>query len=256
MKKYNRYMMRLLQLCAFVLVFVVGGCSVKEDRMVCPCRLVLDLTDADTLQRGPLHLVVLSGERVVHSDTLEDVGGDYVVDVPHGDLTVNVWKGDSDLSIPYGCECPALYMDSFVADTRCERYCRKVDLNKNHCLLTVLVEGVERVPYSLTLRGNVSGYGLDGRPSPGEFSCVAYPGEDGGSQVQLPRQVDNSLMLEVDDGASAFRVFALGEYLAAGGYDWGEENLQDVTVVLDYFVTYVKILVEGWEEEHTYNVIL
>ena len=255
MKKYSRASFVLA--CLFVTgCFLLLGCSVKENRAECPCLLVLEFDKTDTLLTEPVNLIVAAEGEVLYADVVMPPYDSCVLKVPKDVMEVSVWHGDDDLSIPYGCECPSLYMHSFVADTRCERFVQKVDLHKNHCCLTILVEGCEKLPYSLTLHGNVDGYEIDGEPSDGEFSCVAYPEHDGEAVVRLPRQMDDSLILEVDDGSFVTRYFALGEYLAAGGYDWSEENLQDVTVILDYFLTYVRIVVQGWEQEHVYDVIL
>ena len=99
-------------------------------------------------------------------------------------------------------------------------------------------------------------YDIDGNPSPGDFSCVAYPIDDGRAQVLLPRQLDSSLLLQVDDQAPHLKTFAIGEYLAAGGYDWTAEELSDVTVVLDYSMNVISVKMAGWDKEDIYNVIL
>ena len=135
--------------------------------------------------------------------------------------------------------------------------CREVvHVHKNYCRLTIVVEGVEDPPYSLTFKGNVDGYKLNGLPSEGAFACVAYPGEEGRLQAGLPRQVDDSLVLEVDDGTTVLKTFALGEYIIKGGYDWTTRELQDLTVTLDYQITYIKIAISAWDNEYFYNVIL
>ena len=63
-------------------------------------------------------------------------------------------------------------------------------------------------------------------------------------------------MLEVHDDTGTLKTFALGEYVAASGYDWQEENLRDITVSLDYSLTRVAISVAGWREEHVFNVVI
>lgn len=245
-------------------VFCALGCSVKEDRAECPCRIILDFSKVDTSKVKSLNVLVTSADKVVLSDVVdaEEFAAEYMRDVPHGHLRMNIWgggddrvRGDYSLVIPYGCECPPLYMDSFDVNANSETFFRTIALNKNHCRLTVLVEGMKTMPYSLTFKGNVDGYGLDGMPTAGDFSCVAYPGETGDSQALLPRQVDSSLLLEVDDNTSVVKTFALGEYIASSGYDWTAENLDDVTIVLDYYVTYIKISVQGWDKEYTYSII-
>ena len=245
-------------------VFCAMACSVKEDRTECPCRIILDFSKVDTSKVKSLNVLVTSADEIVLSEVVdaEAFADEYVRNVSRGSLRVNVWGGEDGriregrgLLIPYGCECPPLYMDSFDVDASGETFRRSVVLSKNHCRLTVLVEGMKTMPYSLTFRGNVDGYGLDGQPSAGDFLCVAYPGDTGDSQALLPRQVDSSLLLDVDDNTSVVKTFALGEYIASSGYDWTAEDLDDVTIILDYYVTYIKILVQGWDKENSYCII-
>ena len=247
----------------FLLVFfMAAGCSVKEDRQECPCRLVMDFSEVDTSLVGEVNVVAVFSGSIVFSDRIvkEDFSGEYVREVPRCAMHVNVWGGegtDDDLHIPYGCECPRLYTHFFEPDTGREEWREKVSLKKNHCRLTVLLEGREDMPYSLTFRGNIDGYGYDGFPSGGDFACVAYPSADGGSQVVVPRQKDSSLLLDVEDMESAVsRTFAIGEYMAAAGYDWTKAELEDAVVVIDYYLTGIRITFKEWDKDYTYDIIL
>lgn len=257
-------MMRLI--IAFTLaVSFLCGCTVKEDRETCPCRLILDFGNIDTSLCRSLNLLATMQGEIIFSDRIEtmDLADEYIVEVPRGTLRINVWAGDGDrvdhehgVVIPYGCECPPLYMHSFIADASGELCRESIRLRKNHCRLTVMVEGMDAVPYSLTFKGNVDGYRLDGQPSSGDFSCVAYPERTGNSRALLPRQTDSSLLLEVDDGTSVVKTFAIGEHIAASGYDWTSEDLEDITITLDYHVTYIKVTIQEWDEEYVYDITL
>lgn len=246
----------------FFVLLVLAGCSVKEDRIECPCRLMLDLSGIDTSMVQSLNIHAISSDGIVFSDTLDqqDFSRTFVRDVPHIGMRISIWgiDGSGDvLQIPYGMECPPVYMCSFDADTSGEIFFKEVELYKNHCCLTVLFDGLKEMPYSLTFRGNVDGYGKDGLPSEGDFACVAYPGAEGGSQVILPRQTDSSLLLEVEDEhTSIMKTFAIGEYLVRSGYDWTAESLKDATVILDYYITGITIIVKGWDKEYSYDIIL
>lgn len=249
----------------FMLALLAVACSVKENRMECPCRLILDFRDVDTALCESLNLLAVHDGEVLFIDEIlaDRFAEEYVRDVPHGRVRVNVWAGDGDrieqgqgIVIPYGCECPPVYMHSFIADTDGESWREKVCLRKNHCRLTVMMEGVEVIPYSLTFKGNVNGYRLDGQPSSGDFSCVAYPAGACDSQALLPRQMDSSLMLEVDDGTSVIKTFAIGEHIEASGYDWTAVDLDDMTIILDYYVTHVKITIREWDREFIYDITL
>ena len=248
-----------------LLVAVAVGCSVKEDRTVCPCVMSLDFSGLDTAVIKSVNVMATRADGMVFSDcVLADAFDDrYERKVPHGLLQVNVWCGDGGMAgkdcllrIPYGVECPPVYFDSFMADTGAEYFHKKVSLYKNHCRLTVEMPDRCELPYSLTFKGVIDGYDMDGSPSCGDFSCVAFPVDEGVAAVLLPRQTDSSLLLEVDDQAPHLKTFAVGEYLAAGGYDWTAEDLADVTVVLDYSMTVVSIRVSDWEKEQEYTIIL
>ena len=258
-------MMNMKTMLSALLIVAAVGCSVKEDRTVCPCVMSLDFSGLDTAVIESVNVLAMSADGIVFSDCVMADAFDhrYERNVPHGLLQVNVWCGDKGMAgkdcllrIPYGVECPPVYLDSFVADTRVEYFHKRVDLYKNHCRLTVEMQDRSQLPYCLTFKGGVDGYDIDGIPSSGDFSCVAFPVDEGLAQVVLPRQTDSSLLLEVDDQAPHLKTFAVGEYLSASGYDWSAENLADVTVVLDYSMTVISISVAEWDKDEIYNVIL
>ena len=248
-----------------LLVMAVTGCSVKEDRRKCPCVMDLDFSGLDTDVIESVNVLVRSADGIVFIDSIPATAFNdrYERKVPHDVLAVSVWCGDEGMSdegalvhIPYGVECPPVYMDCFVADTRAELFRKKVSLHKNYCRLTIEMPDREDLPYSLIFKGGVDGYDVSGNPSSGDFSCVAYPEAESGMQVVLPRQIDSSLLLQVDDQVPYVKTFALGEYLAAGGYDWTAEELADVTVVLDYSMKVISVHIAPWDKDEIYNVIL
>ena len=259
------YVMNMKTMLSVLFILVAVGCSVKESREDCPCVMSLDFSELDTAAIKSVSVLAMSADGIVFIDSIEAeaFGQRYEREVPKDMLNVNLWYGDGGMAaddcllhIPYGVECPPIYLNCFVADTRSERFDKTVCLHKNHCRLTVEMPHREELPYCLTFKGGIDGYDIDGNPSPGEFSCVAYPVDDGRAQVLLPRQLDSSLLLQVDDQAPHLKTFAIGEYLAAGGYDWNAEELADVTIVLDYSMNVISVKMSGWDKEEVYNVIL
>ena len=81
-------------------------------------------------------------------------------------------------------------------------------------------------------------------------------GDGGVCDVCVPRQSDDSLRLELSDDTGVIRVLALGEYISASGYDWMAKNLEDLTVSLDYSLTGMTIVVEGWDNEYHFDVVI
>jgi hypothetical protein len=111
-------------------------------------------------------------------------------------------------------------------------------------------------PFDMTLVGNVCGYCADGAPMPGRFNCSPEMVGKSSYIVNLPRQRDASLILEVNDGSQVVKTFALGEYVKACGYDWTEEDLKDVTVDIDYARTQIRIAVQGWDEVYEFDIVI
>ena len=90
--------------------------------MACPCRLVLDFGGNDTVSVRSAELLVTASEGFHLQDTLigSDFGDEYVVSVPRGEVNVFAWYGgdgcvgtNEGLKIPYGQDCPEVYMDFF-----------------------------------------------------------------------------------------------------------------------------------------------
>ena len=72
----------------------------------------------------------------------------------------------------------------------------------------------------------------------------------------LPRQMDASLVLEVNDGSETLKNFALGEYVKACGYDWSEDDLKDISVRIDYARTKVVVEVKDWSEVCEFDIVI
>ena len=51
-----------------LLVAVAGGCSIKEDRDDCPCRLIMDFSEIDTVLVKSLNVLATCNGKTVFSD--------------------------------------------------------------------------------------------------------------------------------------------------------------------------------------------
>lgn len=257
-------MKRFSLVMALILVVALQGC-IKERRRNCPCRLYLDMTEIDTSFVNSARISIVGPDGFVYDDVRPSglFGLDDYLAVPRGECLVNVYYGEdglsrpsSGLSIPYGNECPGVYMYSSYVDTDCEITSRKVRLYKNHCLMTVCVADPEHFPFGLSVNGNVSGYGVEGSPESGGFRCRTADMDDGRWTVSVPRQKDDSLVLEVDDGTAVLKSFALGKYISSSGYDWNAPDLEDITIGIDYTRTKLTLSVLGWEEVYEFDVVI
>lgn len=261
--------MRRLFLNVMIVTFpllIHVGCSVKEDRDSCPCLLVLDFSENDSYSEGTAQIRVISYDSEIFTDalSLSDIaGGVYQVSVPKIPLHVGVWSGGGDcitsegVLIPKGSDCPPVYMHDSDISPAGESYREKVIMRKNHCVLNIVMEGDRTFELPLALYGNVCGYDRSGKPVAGEFLYhLEDDGPETGCMAVLPRQVDASLMLVVDDGSDSTRYFALGQYIVDSGYDWTSPDLGDITVTLDYALTEISIRIEGWDGVHRYEVVI
>lgn len=256
-------MMPSTVLLSVVSALIIAGCSVKENRGECPCRLLLDFSGVDTSVIRSADLLVTAGDGVVFADEVGISSSDAQVqlEVPRAELYMNVYSGISEepmpgegVMIPYGEQAPPLYIHSAGVDSRSESVSTKVVMRKEHCVVTLDVNDKEGFPFTLKVTGGICGYDAGGLPVRGEFMCGVEGSAQEGFRVTVPRQLEPSLELHVYDGAVVAKTFALGEYLERIGYDWTKENLDDVTVMLDYSLTYVILTVQGWDEEYAYRV--
>jgi hypothetical protein len=240
-----------------------AACSVKEDRGVCPCRLMLDFSENDTVSVRSAELLLSASGGFSVADTLQcaEFAEEYQVMVPRGNVNVLAWYGggecevgESGLRIPYGEDCPEVYMCFFNVQVQGEVFRRTVRMKKNHCKATLYVQSEEDFPYRLVVRGDVGGYDHDGAPSEGEFMCELVLSDDMVGWVSLPRQRNDSLCLEVWEGDEVLKIFTLGRYISAVGYDWSAEDLEDITLSLDYAHNIIGISIGEWDEEHHFNV--
>lgn len=258
--------MRLFRslLCRMLLGAVLVGC-VKEHRLICPCRLLLDFSELDTsiVSEARINILGPAGyiyDGVLNASSFED---EVLLKVPKGACRLCVYSGEGGLAvperglhIPYGDECPPVYMQSVLLDTDCERLRKEVSLYKNHCCMSVCIADSKHFPFGLAVRGRIVGYGADGAPVDGDFFCRVESVSDVDWTMSVPRQVDDSMVLEVSDGTSVLKTFALGEYIRASGYDWNAANLKDITVGLDYTRTKLTISVRGWDEVYEFDVVI
>lgn len=244
---------------------VLSGCSIKENRADCPCRLVLDFSEVDTTVVNSAHVNMVHLSQTIVDKELgpTEYFPNCSFSVPRSDLYLNVYSGTGGclvrgkgIVIPYGEECPLVYMHSRTLEAGSDNVREVISMDKNHCLVSIGIEKDDELDYGLCVKGNVSGYGLDGNPVSGDFSYVPDKDEDGLYVAVIPRQIDSSLILEIDDGSDVIKSFALGEYIVAGGYDWAAASLDDISVSIDWALTHIRFTVQGWDWIEEYEITI
>lgn len=283
--------------------FTCPGCSVKEDRDLCPCTLVLEFPreDAERLQDGvTVCMRGYSDDGFSLCDTLlagqpasggASDGVSYSYVVPKGDIDLAVAYSADGLAgelnssgrwieIDEGRPCPSIWTCCEKVSARADRVTVPVRLHKNFCRIDIQVRDVdgEEFPFKLRVRGNVNGYGLDGKPARGAFLCDAERSETEGSgtesdgddsgtasestgyghgyAVTVPRQTDDSLTLEIVTGDGVAKTFAIGNYIASSGYDWTSADLKDICLEIDYARTVISFTIDKWTHSEQFEVVI
>lgn len=262
-------------LAGMAAVALCAGCSIKEDRSLCPCSLVLDFSGVavDVVESSEVYVNAADGflycdAEAAQSIFTEEFSGEvrqiYKVDVPKTKVSVSVVSGHGHfysqgrgISIPLGEQCPPVYMHYSEMDAAVEKYEETVFLHKDYCEITVkMLASSGEYPFDLTVKGNINGFATDRTVVPGDFSYTFVPDSGGSGSVRVPRQTDASLVLQIRDGNRVLREFAIGEYIAESGYDWTAENLSDIDVAIDYANSNLSINVEGWSDSFEFEVVI
>lgn len=244
--------------------FFAYGC-IKEDRSMCPCWLTVDLSSIEVPDKGLSDMALrVNCNRERNSEGYAFRVSDIVpvsddmtsveYKVPRGTAYISVISGNLQeeggvLVIPEGQQMVPLYGCFDIVGTRRESaYCR-VGLHKEFCNLSIKFSDEDYVcPYRVSVCGNVCGVSVfDLLPYQGTFR---YEPEsvDGTYRVRIPRQLDNSLTMRLSDGNEIVAEFPVGEYIAAGGYDWTAADLEDIEITIDLHKQEIIISVNGWEK--------
>jgi len=245
---------------------LLSACSVKEDRLPCPCILTIDLENL----RGEhqLEMETATVAYLCNGDGCflpEEVPPEMEVETTKSGISVyfhslsSAWgrfsHGDS-LIIHTGQECPPIYSYSKSLDTNCEVLRDTVLMHKNFSRIRIVAPAFEGIADSFCVTGNVKGYSLQGDPLIGSFSCSRVPDADNSVTIAVPRQVDSSLKFLVMTNAQTFRSFAIGQAIMSSGYDWNAVALPDITIELDYAATKISYSTDLWSETQIFTVVL
>ncbi|MBR4809587.1 MAG: hypothetical protein IK031_04835 [Bacteroidales bacterium] len=249
MDRFFRLLVPILLLCS---------CSVKENRGLCPCELHVGGSEPIKTEGGVLVSVIQDGT-VVKQGMMgrEDFdSGKCVLTVPRRPSVVTVFCGITDMNptggrrinILSGHECDELYSCSAFAEPSGDEADCTVTPHKNFARLDLAVIGL---PDNALMRieGRVHGYDLLSLdPCEGSFGCGPREGVNGVHwYMRLPRQLDDSLVLEILVGDAVVRTVPLGSIIAAGGYRYDDQDLLDIAVTVDLSKSEAMIHLSDWE---------
>ena len=243
---------------------LITSCSVKGDRAPCPCWLDIYLENAAEFSES----VVLTGWGqddvcLYRADIFTSDGTDcYETKVGKGYITSCAVLGATQsrisgnrIIIPYGQECDRYYAScNNTVDCTGEFGEDHLSIHKHHSILYVqpVYSHTSDENISFIITGSVNGMSLDTlEPSMGEFGCTLAPDESGNWCACLPRQLDDSLSLEVYVNGDKHLDIPIGRMIAGTGYSWQKKDLDDIFITVDInSKPCVSISLAGWSEEH------
>lgn len=247
---------------------LLTSCTVKEDRVPCPCYLNVSFADRASIVKpvGLLGWDEGSGERFRALVDVAEHDPYWVKAVRKGLLRLAAWTGAGtavvtghQVVIPEGAQCDSLY--AYFTDVDCtgEMAYAEVTLRKQFATVRVdiLKSASQMRDYTFSVRGGSRGFDLltfDPVPGPFRFDPEPATGERVIS-FRVPRQADNSLALAIWYRGQYLGEFPLGTYIARTGYSWTAEELQDIYIVIDLVLGQVTVTVEDWEEGVTFPFI-
>ena len=238
--------------CSTLILAYAASCTVKEDRTECPCLLAVAF---ENLPPGPVEyrLEAMDGNLLARETVTRD--SVYFFKVPRDGVRLTAVCGASadDVVIPYGSQCPPVYMFCSAFHTNHEYVQIQPILNKHYCLLNIELDGPpgDGAPVAVGVRGCISGVSLEGRPVEGAFSYKS----DGTLSCRLPRQApSDKLLLDIVMEDNVVRTFALGTYMREAGFDWTEKDLRDAIVSISLSVTHISFQIQDWSYTTDMNV--
>lgn len=241
------------------------ACSVKEERSECPCLLNLvfdEVIDSGRFDEavatvGPSPEVLI-GQELVEMEECRESG--YEVSVPRRTMMTSVVCGcGEDLFNAVSVRAGTSGVMAFSGEVECrdDRVDVLVDLHKQYCCLTLVLEGyrsADELPFEIRMSAPTDGIGLyDLKPCGGPFSATV----SGYLTVNVPRQDPGAVItlgLYDGDGNLIFES-DISEKLRKVGYDWTDTDLADAVVVLDYARLECDIEILPWDDNGQYRQI-
>lgn len=273
MKRLIHFFLRVSALLPAAAAALAVSCTVKEDRVPCPCYLNVSFAERETIPEGA-EVGLLGWNAVELFRAGIDVAehDPYWVKAVHkGKLILSAYRGvekvsakDHFVTIVPGQQADSLYAFHDVVDATGEMAYSEVTFRKQFCTvhLDILRRASEMRDFRFLVEGNTCGFDLlTFEAVPGTFRFEPVP--EAGARIvdfRIPRQVDDSMTLTLwyrnpNGTYEDIGVFPLGKYIERTGYNWKAEELQDVYIVIDLVLGTIHIGVYGWEEGATFTFI-
>lgn len=249
---------------AFTLL--LAGCSVKENRLPCPCYIDFEPEEGLTETSKEFSFLVYDLSENIHEQRNE-ITWKSVIDNTHFTSVrksvkmLTALQGQKDmviegrkLMIPLGSQCDSIRAWSEQVDCTFEKAVMPVQMTKHWATVMMKLENGEEkeYPYDIRIRSNVAGIDMETlSPIEGDYSFEPLPQgiQNNVFIFRLPRQIDNSLYVEMNDKDTGITkaFIPMGTLVEKSGFDWNKKVLDDINIGLDYAVTGLHIIINDWE---------
>lgn len=263
--KRNR---QIKTVCIMAALATLSSCSVKEDRTVCPCWLNMDITGC-TAHTTELHISAWDPERIFAENiAVADYPETYERTVSRGMVATSAYCGlhesqvsDRHIIIPEGCQSDRLMAHANIIDCDKEFALDSVQLHRQYATVYMSMKGNknddERIS-TMEVRGEVCGIDfVTLEPVKGRFRYVVEADYVGVWSFRLPRQLKDSPLLLAPFVEGKFaEELPLHEWIAKSGYSWRDKDLKDIYLDVDYAIGKVSVVIQGWTEGESIDIIL
>lgn len=239
-----------------MIICLMSSCTIKEDRMECPCKLGVDCQYCS----GKWQSVCFELWDI--KTILSEEYGPEFTEIHYYDVRRGLWQatayagvekfnvGEGTVIISQGSQSDKLFAFSASVDATGEDAMTRVVPHKQYACLTLDLSTYADPGYSYDLEvvGDVCGLNLlDLTPVGGDFDYVMPYRRDGMYEVLVPRQKDASLQLLFWKDGELIDTVQLGKLIVQAGYDWSAEDLEDVTVTICQNKTDIVVRVVDWD---------
>lgn len=236
------------------------SCSVKENRMECPCLLEITLAGGNDSKA----VVGVWKDELVNSLDVNsyDKSRRHALDIPRGYFTMTACSGlrrklprDGSFFLEKGEEMEEIYAGSSQLEALADTVYGSVVLHRQFAFINVrvLCISAEQMPQDIIIGGNTAGMDLRTMaPLPGKYEVVLHPIFGEYCRASVPRQLDSSLIMDI---AGLGRI-PIGEYITKSGYDWSAADLADIELDIDFIECTVTLKVSGWNEGRIFSLTI
>ncbi len=254
------------------LLVLLSSCSIKEDRTLCPCWLIVDLSkvlDAGTtppsLWDQGLCIALFSSRQVIDSLSLgyEEAHAEYGFHVAKGDVGVVGMLGldcaersGHTIWVTEGCQADKLYLSTQLVACYGEEARAILDVKKQFS--RVEIWGLDSFRCRMEVTAGCSGLDLlTAEALEGPFRYPLVCEEDGACRFRMPRQREDDLkILLYDADGHLDNSIPLGRYMTDIGFDWDAPSLADVSIRVDFVTATVNITVGDWTHAYVFPYTL